>query len=115
MATPYCLSVMLTSTFALSEVSLLEQWLLSRCHGADTSRCLILVPTASCFIPYKAKVTPGEWAPPDSYDFIVSLTETSVAEGGKQQFPGGEGQDMSSGLSKVTIASRSSRRISCHA
>jgi hypothetical protein len=33
--------------------------------------------------------------PPDSHDFIVSLTEISVAEGGKQQFPGGQGQVMS--------------------
>lgn len=118
-AAPYCLSLMLVSTFALSAISLLKACLLIvASYTPPRSRHITLShlwSTHSMFYSSQSKGNAGWMNPPDSHDFIVYLTEITVAGGRKQQFPGGKGQVISSVLWKVTIASRASRRLSFHA
>lgn len=119
-AAPYCLSLMLVSTFALSATSLLEACLPTVAYYTPPrSRHITLSHLWSThsimFHSSQSKGNAGWMNPPDSDDFIVYLTEITVAGGRKQRFPGGKGQVISSVLWKVTIASRASRRLSFHA
>lgn len=119
-AAPYCLSLTSVSTSASSAVSLLEACLpVVASHSSPQSRHIMLSHLWSThsimFYSSQSKGNAGWMNPPDSDDFIVYLTEITVAGGRKQRFPGGKGQVISSVLWKVTIVSRDSRRLSFHA
>lgn len=119
-AAPYCLSLTSVSTSASSAVSLLEACLpVVASHSSPQSRHIMLSPLWSThsimFYSSQSKGNAGWMNPPDSDDFIVYLTEITVAGGRKQRFPGGKGQVISSVLWKVTVVSRDSRRLSFQA
>lgn len=95
-AAPYCLSLTSVSTSASSAVSLLEACLpVVASHSSPQSRHIMLSHLWSThsimFYSSQSKGNAGWMNPPDSDDFIVYLTEITVAGGRKQRFPGGKG------------------------